>query len=215
MSLLTGTPLGVITQQDEIYLDTAPTFFFQNSDSGSGVGSQGYLHNPDAQGFYWSLTGSSTNPVYELGCYDTFVLAGNIEMNNIRCDTVGDKGTIQRLNYLDVTFNLKTMFPLTTVQQILRGGAVTTVAGSMEEMGIGQPNNNIFFRAYFPTVYDPTTGDYLAVTMHRVQFVDSWQIAFNYGQPSILGVTARGFSDATKPSDQLFATIIRADPSAL
>jgi hypothetical protein len=140
---------------------------------------------------------------------------GNIEMNNIRCDTVGDKGTIQKLNYLDVTFTLKTLFPLTTMRHILRWGAVTSTVGATEKVGIGQPNNQRYFYGYFPIVYDSDTGDFLSFTIHRAQFVDSWTLAFTYGQPTTVGMTFRGFAHEAKPADQLFATVIRADPSAI
>lgn len=209
MALITGTPLGQINIQDDIYLDTAPTVFFQNR---SGVNE---LNNPDGDGFYWGLSGTTSNPVFQLRCVDTVQLASNYDINQIRCDTDGDVGTIQKLNYLDLTFNLKTFFPLATLTEILKGGAVTTTPGATEKMGIGQPNNNKFFRGYFPTVYDPDTGDYLAVTMHKAQFVDSWTIAFNYGEPSTVNVILRGFADTDLPAAQQFATIIRADPSAL
>ncbi len=211
MALITGTPLGQINTQDDLYLDTAPTIFFQERISGVNP-----LNNPDAAGYYWGLSGTTSYPVYELRCYDTVQWAGNIEMNSIRCDTTGDQGVIQKLNYLDLTFNLKTFFPLDTLRHFLtRGGSVTTSAGATEKMGIGQPNNNKFFRAYFPIVYDGDTGDYLSVTLHKAQFVDTWTIAFNYGSPATAGVTLRGFADPDLPAAQLFATVVRADPSAI
>lgn len=209
MTLITGTPLGQINTMDDLYLDTAPTVFFQERATGINP-----LNNPDGDGFYWGLSGTTSYPVYEIGCYDTFQLVGNIEMNNIRCDTVGDKSAIQKLNYIDVTFNLKSFFPLDTLRHILRGGTVTSSSG-VEKMGIGQPNNNKSFRAYFPSIYDPDTGDYVNFTLHKAQFVDSWTMAINYGAPPTLNVILRGFADADLPSDQLFATVIRADPSAI
>jgi hypothetical protein len=208
MALVTGTPLGNIDAQDDLYLETAPTVYFQ--DSGATE-----LSNPDADGFYWGLSGTTARPVYQLGCYEDVRLAGNIEMTAIRCDTVGDKASIQKLNHVDLTFTLKTLLPLATLRHILRGGAVTTTPGATEKMGIGQPNNQVYFHVYFPTIYDETAGDYVAVTGHKAQFVDSWQIAFAYGRPATMGVTLRMYADDSKPSDQIFATIIRADPSAL
>jgi len=210
MALVTGSAYGTILQQDDLYLDTAPTVYFQERVSGDG----GYAFNPDADGFYWNLTGTSTNKVLEIGCYDTFQFVGNITMNTIRCDTVGDKGSIQKLNFVDITFNLKSFFPLETLRHIIRGGSVTTASG-VEKMGIGQPNNNRFYRAYFPSVYDEQSGDYLAVTVHKAQFVDSWTMAINYGAQPTLGVILRGFADPNLPSDQLFATVIRSDASAI
>jgi len=148
-------------------------------------------------------------------CYDTVQWASNYELNAIRCDTTGDQGAIQKLNNLDFTFNLKTYFPLATLRHILRGGAVTTTVGATEKMGIGQPNNNRFYRVYFPIVYDEDAGDYMAVTVHKAQFVDTWTLAFNYGTPATVGLTLRGFADPNLPNAQLFATVIRADPSAI
>ncbi len=208
MTLVTGTPLGNIDAQDDLYLETAPTIYFQDNAATE-------LNNPDADGFYWGLSGTSVLPVYQMGCYEDVRLAGNIEMSAIRCDTVGDKATIQKLNHIDLTFTLKTLMPLATLKHILRAGAVTTTPGATEKMGIGQPNNQQYYHVYFPTVYDETAGDYVAITGHKCQFVDSWQIAFAYGKPATLAVTLRMYADDTKPSAQQFATVIRADPSAI
>lgn len=211
MAILTGSPLGVITTMDDLYVDSPPYVYFQDRLAGT----QAYLNNPDGDGFYWNLTGSAANPVNEFGCYEGFQLAGNIEMTNVRCDHIGDKAAIQRLNYLDVTFTLKTLFPLAVLKHVLRGGAVTTTSAVSEKMGIGQPNNAISYLVYFPSVYDPNTGDYLAWTAHKAQFVDSWQLSYTYSQPTTLGVTLRCFADSAKPVDQLFATVVRIDPSAI
>jgi len=105
--------------------------------------------------------------------------------------------------------------PLSVLTNILRGGAVTTTSGATEKMGIGQPNNQTYWRVYGAVVYDETAGDYLNFTGHRMQFVDAWNISFAYGQPASMGVVMRCFADTTKPADQLFMTIIRADPSAI
>lgn len=211
MALITGTPAGVITAQDNIYLDSAPNFYFQDN----LVQAQAYLNNPDGDGFYWNLTGSAANPIYQVGCYEGFQMADQIEMSDIRCDTVGSKGSIQKRNFLDLSFTLKTLFPLEILAQILRWGTVTTTVGATEKVGIGQPNNQKYFYAYFPVVYDPTTGDYVSWTVHRAQWVDSTTMSFAYGQPTTVQVMMRCFADEDKPSDQLFATVIRADPSAI
>lgn len=208
MALVTGTPLGVTNAQDELYIDVAPTIYFQDYTANE-------LNNPDGDGFYWGLTGSSTYPVYSLACYEDVRWASDYESNAVRCDTVGNKLTIQKLNHIDLTFTLKTLMPLTTLTHILRGGTVTSTPGATEKFGIGQPNNQQYYHYYFPVVYDETAGDYIAVTAHRAQFVDAWEIAFTYGEPATLGVTLRAFADDTKPAAQLFATIIRADPSAI
>lgn len=208
MALVTGTPLGTINAQDDIYLDTAPSLWFQDFTADE-------LNNPDGDGFYWGLTGTPTYPVYALECYEAGVLTASYEGTNIRCDTVGDKGQIQKLNSIDLTFTLKTLFPLDTLTNILRGGAVTTTVGSTEKMGIGQPNNQQYWHIYGASVYDETAGDYVCFTGHRAQFVDAWTLTFGYGTPSTLAVTMRLFADSNKPSDQLFMTLVRADPSAI
>lgn len=208
MALVTGTPLGTINQQDDIYLDVAPSLWFQDNTANP-------LNNPDGDGFYWGITGTTTYPAFELSCYETVQLVSEYESNAIRCDTVGDKGQIQKLNHIDLTFTLKTLLPLDTLTRILRGGTVTTNAGATEKMGIGQPNNQQYWRVYGALVYDETAGDYINFTGHRCQFVDNWTIAFNYGQPSTVAVVLRAFADATKPADQLFMTVVRADPSAI
>jgi hypothetical protein len=208
MALVTGTPLGQINAQDELYIDVAPSIWFQDYNAD-------LLSNPDGDGFYWGLSGTTTYPVYSLACYEDVRWASEFESNAIRCDTVGDKAQTQKLNHIDLTFTLKSLMPLATLTHILRGGTVTTSAGATEKMGIGQPNNQQYYHYYFVSVYDETAGDYIAVTAHRAQFVDAWEIAYTYGQPATLAVTFRAFADDTKPSAQLFATVIRADPSAI
>jgi hypothetical protein len=208
MALVTGTPLGQINAQDELYIDAAPTIYFQDYEATE-------LSNPDGDGFYWGLSGTTTYPVYSLACYEDVVWASEYESNAIRCDTVGDKSNIQKLNHIDLTFTLKTLMPLATLTHILRGGAVTTSAGATEKMGIGQPNNQQFYHYYLVSVYDETAGDHITVTAHKAQFVDAWEIGFTYGEPATIGMTFRAFADDTKPAAQLFATIIRADPSAI
>ena len=205
MALVTGTPLGTTTDQSDIYIDTALSVWFQDARAD-------LLNNPDADSFYWGLTGSATYSIYSLDCYEDVRFAGNMEMSNIRCDTVGDKAAIQKLSYLDLTFTLKTLLPLATLTHLLRGGTVTTTAGTSEKMGIGQPDNQQYWHAYFASVYDEDNGDYVCVTMHRCQFVDAWEIAFNgFGEPATLGVTLRGFADTDMPASQLFATVVRGD----
>ena len=44
MALVTGTPLGTINAQDDIYLDTAPSLWFQDFSADE-------LNNPDGDGF--------------------------------------------------------------------------------------------------------------------------------------------------------------------
>ena len=208
MTLVTGTPLGNVDTQEEIYFDSAPTIFFQDA-------AAGLLYTPDAQGFYWGLSGTTAYPVYQMGCVEGVQLSGNLEMQDIRCDTVGSKGVIQKMNYIDLKFNLKTLLPATHLAKILRAGPVTTVSGATEQFGFGQPNNKQFYHVYTPSVYDPDTGDYIAITLFKAQFVDAWQLSFNFAQPATVAVNFRAFADDTKPAAQLFGSFLRADPSAI
>jgi hypothetical protein len=215
MALVTGTPLGNLIQQDTIYLDSAPPIFFQDSDDGSGVGTVGLLNTPDANGFYWGLSGTVNNPVYQLGCIEGIQLSANIDQTNIRCDTSGDQGMIQKVSALSLTATVKTLLPFTTLRHIIRGGAVTTVSGQTEQFGIGQVNNQKYYYLWLPSVYDPDNGDYFAITGFKCQFTESWAIDFAYGAPSTVGINLMMFADETKPSDQLYASLIRRDPSAI
>ncbi len=208
MALVTGTPLGNINAQDDIYLDTAPSLWFQDATAD-------LINNPDGDGFYWGLTGTTTYPAFALECYEGVSLVSEYESNPIRCDTVGNKAQLQKLNHVDLTFTLKTLLPLTTLTHILKGGVVTTTPGATEKFGIGQPNNQQYWHVYGAIVYDETAGDYINFTGHRAQFVDAWTLTFAYGTPSTLAVTMRCFADTAKPADQLFVTVIRADPSAI
>lgn len=208
MALVTGTPLGVINAQDDIYLDTAPSLWFQDYAADE-------LNIPDGDGFYWGLTGTATYPIWALECYEGVSLAATIEGTNIRCDTVGDKGQIQKVAHIDLTFTLKTLLPLATLTHILRGGAVTTTAGATEKMGIGQPSNQQYWHLYGALVYDEAAADFINFTGHRCQFVEAWTLTFGFGVPATLAVIFRVFADSTKPADQLFMTVVRRDPSAL
>jgi len=208
MALITGTPLGTINEQDNIYLDTPPSLWFQDYTANE-------LNNPDADGFYWGLTGTPTYPVYEIECYEGLTITATYESNMIRCDTIGDNGQIQKLNSIDLALTLKTLLPFDTLSKFLKGGPVTTNAGATEKFGIGQPNNNQYWHVYGASVYDTAAGDYINFTGHRAQFVDTWTLTPTYGNVTTLSATLRLFADSTKPADQLFMTLIRADPSAI
>jgi hypothetical protein len=211
MAIATGTPLGVITAMEEVYLEGAPNIYFQQICSPD----PGYLANPDADGFYYNLTGTAACPVYQLACYEDVRLADGIEVNAVRCDTVGDKDVLQKRSHLELSLNLKSLFPLTVLTHILRGGTVTQSGGAIEKMGLGLIDNAKFYRVYMPKVYDEVTGDFLSITLHRAKFVDAWEIAMPFGTPWMAGIRIWGMADENKPAAQTFATIIRADPSAI
>lgn len=208
MSLLTGNPVGPVTSQEDLYIDGAPNVFYQNRDANP-------LFNPDGDGFYYGLSATVLQPVYGLGCIENVQLSDNLTMNDVRCDTDGVVDTIQRRNYLEVTLTISTIFPLSTIREILHGGPVT-LSGGMEKMGLGPIDNSRRFMIWMPVVYDQDQADWLAFHLHKAKFVDAWQIGFRYGQQwQITNIKLHAYADTTKPTAQRFATIIRRDPSAL
>ncbi len=209
MALVTGTPQGnVVSQDTEIYLEGAPWIYMQDYEAD-------YLNNPDGDGYYWNFSGTTAYPVYSLACYEDVGLGQDLTVNAIRCDKFGDTAVIQKLNHLEFAFALSTLFPLTTTRPILRGSTVFTSSG-LEKMGVGPINNNQYWRLYLPKVYDEDVGDYVSITIHRVQFVDAWTIAMPSGDKWMIGgITAWGLADEGLPTAQQFATIIRSDLSAI
>lgn len=207
-ALVTGSPVGNIDSQDEIYVEGSPYIYIQQTDASP-------LNNPDADGFYWGLSGTTLYPVFQVGCVQDVSLTEGVTMNAIRCDTIGDKGVIQRRDYLEFNVTILTPFPLTTLRHLLNLSAVT-VGTDVEKVGIGQINNNRYYMAYCPKVYDPDTGDYVLFHLHRCQFVDAWTINMKSGEPwTVTGLKLRAFADENKPAASLFGTIVRADSSAL
>lgn len=209
MALVTGAAVGNIVSQDtEIYVEGAPWIYMQDYNAG-------YLYGPDGDGYYWGLSGTSTYPVYSLACYEDVSLGQDLTVNAVRCDKAGDTAVIQKLNHLEFTFSLSTLFPLTTTRPILRGSTVFSTTG-LEKMGIGPINNAQYWRLYLPKVYDEDAADYVSITIHRVQFVDAWTIAMPSGDKWMIGgISAWGLQDDSLPSAQQFATIIRSDLSAI
>lgn len=207
--LVTGAPVGNIVAQDEIYLEGAPYLYFQDATADP-------LNNPDVAGYYWNLTGSSTYPVYRVGCIQDVSLTEGLTINQVRCDTIGDKATIQKRDYVEFQFGFSSLFPLTALSKLLNLGAVVTQTTGIEKVGIGGINNNQFYHFYAPKVYDDTAGDYVAFHLHRAQFVDAFTINFKSGEPWMVeGIKIRAYADETKAATMRFGTIIRADASAI
>lgn len=204
---LGATPTGTITAMADTFLEGAPNFWF------GGV----LKYAPDGDGFYWGLSGNAANPLYKIGCFTDFKMRDAVQMTEVRCDTVGVKATIQKRSYVEVQFTLVSLLPLSILKFIVsKGGTVTTNATEhSEKMGIGEINNEFITKAYFSRIYDPDNGDYVSFTGHRCQFVDMFEIAFNYGAPWQIGVRLRMHADTSLPTSQMFATVIRYDPSAL
>ena len=207
-ALVTGSAIGNVDAQDEIYVEGSPYIYIQQTEASP-------LNNPDGDGFYWGLSGTTAYPVFQVGCVQDVSLTEGVTMNAIRCDTIGDKGVIQRRDYLEFNVTILTPFPLTTLRHLLNLSAVTVGTG-VEKVGIGQINNNRYYMAYCPKVYDPDTGDYVLFHLHRAQFVDAWTINMKSGEPwSVTGLKLRAFADESKPAASLFGTIVRADAGSI
>lgn len=209
MTLVTGNPLGTITSQEELYLEGAPYIYFQDANATP-------LNNPDADAYYWGLSGSAAYPVYLLGCIQDVSLTEGVTMNDVRCDTIGVKDTIQKRNYIEFNITVLSQLPLTVLRHILGLGAVPTTGTGKEQVGIGGIDNNQKYMVYAPKVYDEVNGDILLFHLHKAKFVDAWTINFKYGEPwTVTGLKIRAYADDTKLSTMRFGTIVRADASAL
>lgn len=208
MALITGTPLGNIDNQDNIYIEGAPDVWFQDATANE-------LNNPDVNTYYWGLSGTTVYPAYGIGCLQDVALTDNLTVNAIRCDNLGDKGVIQKRNHMEFNLTINTVLPLTVLNHIMRYSTPYTAVG-IEKMGVGKVNNNRYYHVYLAKVYDEDVGDYVCITLHRAQFVNASTINMRAGEPwNVTGISLWAFADDTKPTGQSFATIIRADPSAL
>lgn len=208
MPLLTGIPEGNVQSQSEIYIEGAPYIYYQDSRAT-------LLHNPDSDGFYWGLSGTTVYPVYALACYEDVSLADDLQVNTIRCDQVGDKAVVQKRNHITFNFSLSSLFPLANITPLIRGGTVVT-ATDFEKLPLGTINNNIFYHVYLPKVYDDVTFDYVSITIHRAQFVDPWTIAMVAGDKWMLGgISAWALASEDTAAGQEFASVIRWDVSEL
>lgn len=209
MSLVTGSALGNITSQNsDVFVEGAPWIYYQDYNADP-------LFNPDGDGFYWGMSGTSTYPAYSLACYEDVTMSEDLTVNAIRCDKSGDTGVIQKRNHLEFSITLSTLFPLTTIQAVLKASAVTTSA-PFEKMGLGDVDNNAFYRVYLPKVYDEDAGDYVAITLHKAQFVNAFNIAMQSGDRwQIGGISIWAFAHDSLPNAQKFATIVRYDPSLI
>lgn len=209
MALVTGTPVGNVLTQEDLYFEGAPNIYFQDYNATP-------LKNPDAQGFYWGMSGTSTHPVYEVACMLDVSLTEGLTMNDVRCDTIGVVATIQRRDYVEFQFTLQSLLPLAGALRHMMNLSTPVLSTNLEQVGIGGINNNQQFMVYAPKVYDESTGDYLAIHLHKARFVDAWNLEFAYAESwKLTGLKLRGYADATKPSTQRFGVIVRSDESAL
>lgn len=210
MPLITGTPLGNVDTSEELYLEGAPYIYYQDVTASP-------LKNPDSNGYYWGLSGTTAYPAFELGCPVGVSLTENLTMNDVLCDNVGVKSTIQQRNYLEFNITIQQFFPLANVAASMKGSAVyTDLTNHTESMGLGTINQNKFYMVYCPKVYDTDVGDYLLFHLHRCQFVDAWTLNTPLGTPwQLTGVKLRAYADTAKPETQKFGVIIRSDISVL
>ena len=207
--LVTGAPVGSILAQEEIYIEGAPYLYFQDATATP-------LNNPDSDGYYWNLSGTSTYPVFRIGCIQDVSLTEGLTINQVRCDTIGDKSAIQRRDYIEFAFSFTSMFPLSALRHMLKLGSAPTVGTGYEKQGIGSINNSQYYHFYAPKVYDDEAGDFVSFHIHRGQFVDAFTVNMRSGEPWMVdGIKMRAFADENKPAAQKFGTIIRGDLSAL
>lgn len=206
MALVTGTPLGTIISQEEEYLEGAPYIYFQDNAANPRF-------NPDAQGYFWNLTGSATNPVINLGCIQNVSLTEGVTMNDVRCDTIGVKDTIQKRDYVEFNLEILSQLPLTVIRHVMNLGVPTTGTG-FETVGIPRINNSQRYMVYAPMVYDEANAGWLMFHLHRAKFVDAWTLNMAYGEAwTLTGIKIRAYADESKPAGQIFGVIRRAEPS--
>lgn len=208
MAITTGSPIGNLDTMEDIYLEGAPYIYFQDANATP-------LFNPDASGFYWNMSGTATYPVYEIGCPVDVSFTENLTVNDVLCDHVGTKATIQQRNYVEFSFSLQSFFPFQALRFMLKMGAVTEQSPK-QMMGIGPINNDQYFHVYAPKVYNSDVGDYVWLYFHRAQFVDPATINMTFGSPwRAEGLKLRAFADTSKPDAQRFGMFGRSDLSVV
>ena len=208
MALVTGTPPGILTSMEDIYLEGAPTIFIQDYNAD-------LWYNPDASGFYWGLTGTSTYNVFEVGCISDSSFTEGLTSNDVLCDNIGVKDTVQQRNFVELSFSIKSLLPFSILRYLLNFGAVTE-ASPIEYLPMGAINNSLYFHAWCPKVYNEDVGDYVAIMLHKVKFVDAWTINMPFGdQWTAAGLKMRAFADSTVPAAQKFGVMLRSDASVI
>jgi len=208
MAIITGSPAGTVTSQEELYIEGSPYIYIQDYEADP-------LFNPDAEGFIWGMSGTALHPVFALGCIQDVSLTEGMTMNDVRCDTVGVKDTIQRRDYVEFNLTILSKFPLSVLSKLLN--LSTAVVGSGEEsVGIGRINNSKFWHVYAPKVYDNDAADYLVIDLAKAKFVDAWTINMNSGESwTTTGLKLRAYADETRSDQALFGVLKRFDASAL
>ena len=208
MALTTGTPLGTITTNEELYLEGAPYIYYQDFLADP-------FYNPDSDGFYWQLSGTASYPVFELGCVSAVTLSENLTVNDVLCDNIGVKATIQQRNYLEFSFTFQQPFPLDNLAPVLKGSAVTETSPT-EKFGFGSIDQNQYYMVYCPKVYDTTAGDYVWFHLNKSSFVDAFTINMPLGTPwQVTGIKLRAFADTDKPASMQYGMMGRSDLSVI
>lgn len=204
-----ATPVGPETDAESLYLEGGPSIWIQDSDANEA-------NNPDSDGFYYGLSGSATYPLMELGCYDDLRLTDTRTSTEVKCAAQGVVQTMQRRDSLELSFTLKSLFPLNILTHIIGGGVVThNTTEETEKMGVGALPQNDFYHVFASRVYDETIGDFIGMTFHKVQFIEASPLAMPYGEAWNYQVRALVLADSGKPSAQRFYTAVRWDPSVL
>jgi hypothetical protein len=201
-----NVPSGTTSEAEDIFLEGGAEVYF------GGV----RQHSPDDNGWYWGVTGVVGNPVYHAGCYENLQLSDNMQVSDIRCDTVGMTGQTVRRNFLELTLDVKALFPLSQLRYMLRWSDAESVpADEVEYAGIGQVNQQEYYIIYLARVYDEATDDWVSITLHRAQFEHAGALQMRYGEEWVVGIRIRAFADDSLPSEQQFATVVRYDPSVI
>lgn len=207
-TLITGSPVGNVLSAEDLFLTDAPYLYFQDASANP-------FNNPDGDGYYWMLSGTVPYPVYNIGCPLDVKFTEGVTANDVRCDNVGVKDTVQRRDYVELQLTISSLFPLSQTRHIMNLSTPTESSG-LEKVGIGPINNTRKFMVYAPLVYDPDSGDYLVIHLHKAKFVDAWTIDMKSGEPwQLTGIKIRAYADDTKPTAQRFGVILRSDASAL
>lgn len=205
--LSTGNPLGNVIDQESNYLEGSPYIYFQDYNANP-------LNNPDANGFYWGLSGTPTYPVYLIGCVQGVKLTEKVTMNDVRCDTVGVKDTIQKRDYVEFELTVLSQLPISILRHMMNLGSAPTVSNHMEMQGVGTIPNNQRYMVYAPKIYDTVNGYWLFFHLNRAKFVDAWTLDMKYGASwELTKITLRSYIDESKPSSQYFGTLFRIDSS--
>jgi len=210
-TLGTGTsiPVGPESPDEDIYLEGGPDIWYQDSDAPEA-------HNPDSDGYYWGISGSAAYPLIPLGCYDDLQLVDTRTSTVVTCASLGNVAQMQRRDALEVQLTVKSLMPLANLTHLIGGGAVVhNAAEETEKMGIGALPQNDFYHVFMSRVYDETVGDYVSITLHKVQWIEATPLKMAYGEPWTYAIRGMALADSSMPAAQRFATWLRYDPSAL